>query len=144
MLRASDPCRLLVLSRHAADATGHAQYAARRREGHAAGVCCSGERCLGALWVARFLHAIFTGGRGGSQRAPVTGAPPCFGVFFRISCVVVHLEIVWRRLAACAAQAVCGDLNVGPRRVQGHCQNTPPSHQPMALSNKSPFHVTGG
>jgi len=76
-LRASDPCRLLVLSRNTAAATEHApsrpaptslSCLAKGREGHAAWVCNRSERSLSSLGVAWILHAIFTRGRGESER----------------------------------------------------------------------------
>lgn len=148
-LRASDPCRLLVLSRNAADATEHAQWSRAaptspccwRRAGHVAWVCSS-ERSLSSLWVAWVLHAIFTGGRGGSELR-VTA------LLFFFSICVVCLKILQHSFAA-----VCLRLKPMPlMRSHGgldadrRCQNTsdPNAPRPRAefkrIKNRKPQRV---
>lgn len=48
---------------------------------------CSSERSLSSLWVAWILHAIFTGGRGGSQRASGAGSQLFFCFFYFLRCL---------------------------------------------------------
>lgn len=93
-----------------------------RREGHAAWVCSS-ERSLSSLWVAWILHAIFTGGRGGSARRAPQPAGSRHFVFHFLCCLFENTAAQF----CCILAAVEADApKTGQRRFKAirRCQNT--------------------
>ncbi|XP_044069902.1 uncharacterized protein LOC122884273 isoform X2 [Siniperca chuatsi] len=92
---------------------------AKGREGHVAWVCSS-ERSLSTLWVAWILHAIFTGGRGGSERR----APQPVGSAHFLRCLFENTAAQFCCILA-AAQADGLKTGHGGFKAIRRCRNTP-------------------
>lgn len=96
---------------------------AKGREGHVAWVCSS-ERSLSTVWVAWILHAIFTGGRGGSEgRAPQPAGSELFFFFFFFYFLRCLFENTAALFCCILAAAEADGLKRGFKAI-GCCQNT--------------------